>query len=169
MVQVRVPSVEDVSGIRAFLLAAWSEAGPSGLGWTGATEEAIQEIASEPFLRSLLGDRKTEVRVAILEGSIVGLAVVRVVGPRTRELAGLIVRERDTGKGVGRELLHRVLEDARQEHVDSIRVKTETFNDRAVGFYRHAGFVETAETEETVHGKRVSLVVLELRMDTKAN
>lgn len=165
MVGIRVPGAGDIPKIRAFLSSAWSEAGPSGLGWTGATEEVIREIATEGFLRSLLKDRAIEVRVATIEEAIVGFSVVRVLGPGTRELAGLIVRERDTGKGVGRELLHRVFNEARGKGVDSILVKTESFNERALGFYRHEGFVETGRTEETIHGKRVPLVLLERRFD----
>jgi GNAT superfamily N-acetyltransferase len=104
--------------------------------------------------------------VALSEKEILGFSVVRGEPGGTRELAGLIVRERETGKGVGRELLHRVLAEARRDGVDSLVVKTEAFNERALGFYVHEGFVEKGRIEETVGGKKVALVILECRLRT---
>ena len=164
MLDVRVPVPQDIPELRAFLLAAWSEAGPSALGWTGATDEAVEEIATEDFLAHLLTDPEVEVRMAVDAQSILGFAVVRTAGPGRWELAGLIVRERETGKGVGRELLRHVLCDAGRAGIRSVSVKTETFNDRALGFYRHEGFVETSRIEEAIGGKKIPLVVLEHRL-----
>lgn len=48
--------LKDISEVRAFILKAWGQAGPSAFGWTGATHETIGEIASEEFLRGLLND-----------------------------------------------------------------------------------------------------------------
>jgi ribosomal protein S18 acetylase RimI-like enzyme len=166
LVDVRAPTIEDIPAIRAFLLKAWSEAGPDALGWTGASEEVIREISTEEFLRGLLSDQAVHVRVALSEKEILGFSVVRGEPGGTRELAGLIVRERETGKGVGRELLHRVLAEARRDGVDSLVVKTEAFNERALGFYVHEGFVEKGRIEETVGGKKVALVILECRLRT---
>ncbi len=161
MVQVRAATPQDVRELRGFLLLAWSQAGPSALGWTGSSEAVIQEIASEEFLQSLVTDPHVELRIADRGACIVGFALVRVLDSEVRELAGVIVLESETGKGVGTELVRGVLSEARRAGSRVVIVKTEAFNERALRFYRRGGFVETTRTEETVHGKKVPLIVLE--------
>ncbi len=161
MVQIRAATPQDVRELRDFLLHAWSQAGPSALGWTGSSEAVIQEIASEEFLQGLVTDPNVELRIADQGTCIVGFALVRVLDSEVRELAGVIVLESETGKEVGKELVRRVQSEARRAGSRAVIVKTEAFNERALGFYRHEGFVETARTEETVHGRKVPLVVLE--------
>jgi len=47
---------DDIPRLGLFVLDAWRLAGPSALGWTGATDENIEEIASESFLQRFIGN-----------------------------------------------------------------------------------------------------------------
>lgn len=162
MPDVRRAASGDIPALQSFLRRAWSQAGSSALGWTGATEESIAEIASEAFLAALLGNLDVSAWIASEGDAVTGLAVVRGPKSSTRELAGIIVLESETGKGAGSALLHRVVSDEDRSGTLSLNVKTETFNERALGFYRREGFVETSRIVETVGGEQVPLVVLEL-------
>ena len=51
---VRRATLDDVEALRGFILRALEEAGPGALGWTGASEDAVSEIAGVEFLSSLL-------------------------------------------------------------------------------------------------------------------
>ncbi len=164
LIDTHVPSPDEIPAVQSFLRRAWVQAGPSALGWTGATEESMREIESETFLRNLLSDPNSKVRVAAAGTTIIGLAVLRGIALASWELGGIIVLESETGRGVGRALLEAILSDAARARARSIVVKTEVFNERARSFYRSAGFVEAARTDENIGGKPIPLVILERRL-----
>lgn len=162
--RVRVASASDIPSLHDFLLEAWREAGPSAWGWTGATEASIQELASADFLHKLLSNPRMKILLATGDDRIVGFAANRKVDETTVELAGIIVSEHSTGKGVGTALMKACLETASTGGFDEVIVKTETFNARAIGFYEANGFERTGESVEEIEGKRIDLVVLRRRL-----
>ena len=100
-------SVSDIPQLKSFVLEAWRLAGPSALGWTGATDENIEEIASESFLRGFIGNPNLKVFVGETGENVVGFCALRKIDDRLLELAGIIVRQDQLGKGVGNDLLER--------------------------------------------------------------
>ena len=66
---VRPARLNDDTRLSAFIIRAWKEAGPGALGFTGATDEAVGEIASVGFLSKLL--KSPNVRVFVAEESSV--------------------------------------------------------------------------------------------------
>lgn len=154
---VRPARPNDVSMLSAFFNDAWKEAGPDALGFTGATDEAIREIASEEFLKKMLSSPRVFMVVAEEAGKIIGFSSVRRIGEREAELAGIVVLESETGRGVGTKLLRKALEGAKKRRFSLILVKTEVANERAVNFYRKAGFTESGKAVEKVGSAKVAL------------
>jgi ribosomal protein S18 acetylase RimI-like enzyme len=159
-VVVRPASPSDVSKLSAFLIEAWKEAGPGALGFAGATDEAIREIASEEFLRRRLASPTVHMVVAEEGERIIGFSSTRRVEEREAELSGIMVLESATGRGIGTRLLRKSLEAARKRGFTTVFVKTEVVNDRAIEFYKKAGFTESGKTVEKVGRTRVALRIL---------
>jgi ribosomal protein S18 acetylase RimI-like enzyme len=157
----RIAGPDDIQSLSAFILEAWREAGPGALGFSGATDEAVHKLASEPLLRVKLTDPALRIFIAEEAGRVVGFASLKRIDSTTAELSGLIVLQSLVGKGVGTELLHIAEEFADMEGYNKMVVKTEAFNDKAIAFYRKLGFVGTTEIEEDVEGTPVRLMVLE--------
>lgn len=158
--QVRPARQNDVSKLSVFFVEAWKEAGPGALGFTGATDGAIKEIASEEFLRKRIASPNVQTVVAEEEGKVIGFSSVRKVEARMAELSGIMVLESSTGKGIGTKLIRKATEGARKRGFTSIQVKTEAINDRAISFYKKAGFTESSRKAEKVGRTKVTLQVL---------
>ncbi len=139
-------------------------AGPSAWGWTGASEENVQALASGEHLAGLISGSKVRVLLAKEDGRVVGFAATREFDPETIELAGMIVDEYHTRRGVGTALAKRALELAANHGYKGAVVKTEVFNRRAIGFYESNGFVRAGTAAEDVDGKKVELVLLRRRL-----
>ena len=154
----------DIPDLRQFILDAWRTVGPSAWGWTGATEEAIERISSNEYLNSMVSDAGKDLLVAREHNKIVGFAIDRKIDEKTVELAGMIVEEASTGKGVGSALLANAKAAACERGYNTMVVKTEAFNRRAISFYKSRGFVETGKGEENVEGTKVRLVILGLSL-----
>jgi len=151
----------DVQKLIVFFLKAWEEAGPGAFGFTGATQETINEIASEEFLKERLSKRDVKMYFVEDGGNILGLAVTRKIDENAIELSGIIVLEASTRKGIGTELFEKVISSAKHDGFGKIVVKTEVLNQRAIGFYKKKGLSEVGKTRENVEGRPVDLVVLE--------
>ena len=160
--QPRKATLADVERLVAFFREAWREAGQDGgLGFTGATEDTINEIASEEFLRKRL--RNPEVNIYIVEklGRVLAFASTRKINDASAELSGIVVRESATGKGLGTKLVGKILSDVRHAGFRKIVVKTEAVNQRALGFYRKMGLTEVGRGTEQVEDTGVDVVILE--------
>jgi ribosomal protein S18 acetylase RimI-like enzyme len=157
VVVIRPARPNDVSKLSAFFVEAWREAGPGALGFAGATDQAIREIASEEFLKKRLATPTIQMMVAEEDRKIIGFSSVRRVEARNAELSGIVVLESATGRGVGSRLLRKALDAARRRGIGSVLVKTEVTNERAISFYRKAGFTESGKAVERVGGVRVAL------------
>jgi ribosomal protein S18 acetylase RimI-like enzyme len=154
---IRPARPNDVAKLSIFFVEAWKEVGPGALGFAGATDEAIKGIASEEFLKKRLATHTIQMMVAEEERRIVGLSSMRKVEAREAELYSIVVLESATGKGVGTRLLRKALDGARKRGFYSVRVKTEVANERAINFYRKAGFTESGKAVERVGGTSMAL------------
>jgi GNAT superfamily N-acetyltransferase len=154
---VRKTTLDDVEPLRGFILHAWEEAGPGALGWTGASEDAVSEIASVEFLSSLLRRQGVSVYIAVEEGAVVGLCSLSEMGGGSVELSGIVVLESMTGRGIGSRLLRAAVEEARAKGHSRMIVRTEVFNERAIEFYRGRGFEVKGSRLEDARGKQVKL------------
>jgi len=164
VVVVRPARPNDARKLSSFLIEAWKEAGPGALGFTGATDEAIKEIASEGFLTKRLTSPTVQIMVAEQGETILGFSTIRKLEGRGAELSGIVVLESATGKGIGTRLLRKAMEGARRRGFGSILVKTEQINDRAIRFYKNAGFVESGKDIEKVGRVKVQLQILVKRL-----
>ncbi|MGD1054680.1 MAG: GNAT family N-acetyltransferase [Nitrososphaerales archaeon] len=161
---VRPARPDDVPRLSTFVIQAWKEAGPDALGFTGATDEAIKEIASEEFLEKMLSSPRILMVVAEEDGKIIGFSSVRRVKEREAELSGIIVLESATGRGVGTKLLRKAVGAAKRRGYFSMLVKTEVANERAIRFYRRAGFTESGKVVEKVGRTKVALRLMVKRL-----
>jgi GNAT superfamily N-acetyltransferase len=105
-------------------------------------------------LPRLLGCRG-RLLVALLGDSPVGVGTLKPVDDTTAEIKRMYVRPAARGRGVGRALLDRLLQDARTEGYATVRLETLRFMTAALAMYRSVQFVEVArfagsETADTV-------------------
>jgi ribosomal protein S18 acetylase RimI-like enzyme len=155
-------TMSDVAELGRFFLEAWGEAGGAGaLGFSGATEETIREIASEEFIRKRLANSDVRMYIAREKKRVLGFAATRRIDQARIELSGMIVLESATGRGIGTQLVKRVLSAARQAGFETIVVKTETANERAINFYKKMGLKEIGTAREPVDGTSVDVTLLE--------
>lgn len=166
MSEVREAKIGDVEAFGRFILKAWDEAGPGALGWTGATEENVSELASAEFLSSLIGREGVVIFLGWDRGEVVGFASNRGVDDETVELSGIVVLESMTGRGVGSRLLDSSLQAAERDGYRRVIVETEVFNERAIGFYRSRGFEVGEKRVTEVEEEQVELVELSLLLGT---
>jgi len=159
-VTVRIARKTDAKALGVFLIRAWREAGPGALGFTGATEDTIREISSAYFLVQRIGNPKIRMMVAIVAGDIVGFASIRAESPKTAELSGIVVLQSASGSGIGTRLIQRTLRLAAGLGFKTMTVRTEVFNERAIGFYKRNGFTESARATEKVGRMTVPVQVL---------
>jgi ribosomal protein S18 acetylase RimI-like enzyme len=164
MVETSELVASDIAQLRSFILEAWRLAGPSALGWTGATDENIEEIASESFLQGFVRNPNLKFFVSKTGGRVVGFCAIRKIDSRSLELAGLVVRQDQLGKGVGTDLFEKARKVASESGFTTMFVKTESTNDRALSFYRSKGFVEEEHVIEEISRAKVNLVVLKLNL-----
>jgi ribosomal protein S18 acetylase RimI-like enzyme len=163
-IEVRPARRNDASKLSVFFTQAWSEAGPEALGFTGATDESIKEIASEEFLSKRLASPLAQIVVAEIDGRVVGFASLRKSGEREAELSGIVVLESETGSGIGTRLMRKTVDLAKRRGFRTVVVKTEVNNARAIGFYRRVGFTESGKVVEKVGRTNVVLLTLLRRL-----
>jgi ribosomal protein S18 acetylase RimI-like enzyme len=72
------------------------------------------------------------------------VGALKPVDETTAEIKRVFVRPAARGLGVGRAILHRLVQDARAEGYATVRLETLRFMAAARAMYRAAGFVEAA-------------------------
>ena len=162
--RVREAQREDIEGLRKFILKAWDEAGPEAFGWSGASEETISHITTFNFLKELIDNDGVRVFISLDGDEVIGFSTYRGIGDDLVELSGIVVLESRTGIGIGSSLLELTVSMAREDGFSSMVVKTESFNDRAIGFYMSKRFKQGEIVEEDVEGTSVKLMTLRLSL-----
>ncbi|UCD45776.1 MAG: GNAT family N-acetyltransferase [Candidatus Bathyarchaeota archaeon] len=162
--EIREAVQGDVEDLKTFILNAWGEAGHGAFGWTGASDDTISQIATHDFLSKVIGRDGVRVFLALDGDEAVGFATNSRIDDGRVELSGIVVLESRTSRGVGSRLLELAVSTARRDGYSSMVVKTEGFNDRAIGFYLNKGFERGEIVEEEVEGTTVRLVTLSLSL-----
>lgn len=153
----------DAAAIGAFMLAAWRAAGPGAPGYSGATEEVMEDITSEEAIAARIAPPERRMFFARSGRAVVGFAANRHVNEDDVELAGIIVDPDMAGRGIGSELLSASVAAAREGGYRRMLVHTETTNVPALAFYEKHGFTRVREITETV--ERSEIRVWELARD----
>jgi len=161
MIETRLLERGDVEAFSRFIFEAWRQAGPGALGWTGASEEQIQALASTPFVESLLEREGTRLMVAVDGENVVGFSSNKRVDNSLVELSGIVVLERLIGGGIGSRLLDAALKVATLDGYVKMVVRAEVWNERAIGFYERNGFMPVRQETMDVNESKVRVLVLE--------
>lgn len=161
---IQEATVDDIAHFKQFLVKAWHEAGPNAIGWSGASDEQIEEITRDTFLSSLLTRVGTQLFLALEGGEVIGFAVNTQHDEDVVELSGMIVLESRTGRGVGRALLQYAINHACSDEASRLIVQTERTNHRAIKFYRNHGFRIQKETMTTIGDTQIELITLTLTL-----
>ncbi len=161
---IRPARPNDVSKLSAFFVEAWKEAGPGALGFAGATDGAITEIASEEFLKRRLATPTIQMMVAEEGRRIIGFSSVRKAEERQAELSAIVVLRSSEGRGVGSRLLRKALDAARKRGFRSMIAKTEVTDEKSIRFYASAGFTESGKALERIGGARVEVRLMMKRL-----
>jgi GNAT superfamily N-acetyltransferase len=121
-------------------------------------------------LPRLLGPRGRLLVARLGEGAI-GVGALKPVDDTTAEIKRMYVRPAARGRGVGRALLSRLVQDAKAEGYAVLRLETVRFMTIARAMYRDFGFVEVArfdgsETADTKLDQLTIAMQLELATPT---
>ena len=122
----------------------------------------MDQLTSNEFLSSLFGRSDVRIFLAWDGGKVVGFVSNSKVDEEIVELSGIVVLESVTGRGIGSQLLDSSVKVAADDGFSQIVVKTESFNERAIGFYRKKGFEVKGQTVSEVEG--VNVILVELRL-----
>lgn len=160
-VKIIEATATDVPAIGSFFLEMWRQSGPDAPGFAGATEAVIAEIAAPDAILARIGGPDRRMFLAYAGDSVVGFAATRAIDTKRIELAGVVVLETMTGRGVGTPLVEAAVGSARDHGHDVIQVKTETDNGRALRFYQSRGFAVCGQSTEDVEGTTVRVIELE--------
>jgi len=138
--QIDKATVEDVENLTFFFREAWEESTPRHFGFAGATEETINEIASEDFLKKRLSNPDVAIYIVKDGEKSRGFAATRKIDRDSIELSGIIMIASETGKGFGSQLIEKAIASARGAGFHKMVVKTESQNKPAIVFYKKRGF-----------------------------
>jgi ribosomal protein S18 acetylase RimI-like enzyme len=111
-----------------------------------AADLAGHHEAFRAELAGLLGARG-RLLVAHLGGESVGVGALKPLDDTTTEIKRMFVRPGSRGRGIGRALLEQLVDDAQDEHYETVRLETLRFMTAAQAMYRAFGFAEVARFE----------------------
>lgn len=115
-------------------------------------------------LPRLLGPRGRLLVARLEDGDPVGVGALLPVDDATAEIKRMYVRPAARGLGVGRELLARLVEDARAERYTTVRLETLQFMTTALAMYREFGFVEIAGFESEAASAGLEQVTISMEL-----
>jgi ribosomal-protein-alanine N-acetyltransferase len=118
----------------------------SGLGWKYDAARVLKAIRNPETLTPVACDR----------GRIAGFAIMEF-GDERAHLVLLAVRPTHRRMGIGRRLVHWLVESARVAGMASLHLELRTGNEAARGFYRAMGFDETIVVPGYYRGREAAL------------
>ena len=99
-------------------------------------------------IHSLLNEPQSDVWVAVDNGIVVGMAAGTEFGPCAYHLKMLFVSGKNQHQGIGRELLERFEERARQRHFSLLTVNYLEWAEWSGRFYKKHGYKEYVQDDE---------------------
>lgn len=163
-IRIDVASAADVDSFAEFLNEVWAAAGADAPGFAGVTDDIMTELTAHDAMLARIEDPERDIILAKERDRVVGFAATRFMTDEAVELAGLIVSPSAEGRGVGKALVEQARRRAVSDGHSIMIVRTETSNERALGFYRRRGFTPVRTTVEDVDGKAVDVWELEARL-----
>lgn len=134
----------------------------------GIDAQAESELGLSTSIDELLVPRG-RLYLVELENAPVGLGGLRPVSDEIAEIKRMYVRPSARGRGLGRQLLERLLADARLLGFDLVRLESAAFMPEAHALYRSAGFevVPPYDGREfaAIHGADEIQVFMALHLD----
>lgn len=143
----------DVDRDRESIETLWREY----LSWGNAQLQALHRVRF-PIEDSLQHDLASLAKFQPPDGRLllafeddvaIGTASLRRIAPDTAEIKRMYVRPTARGRGLGRALLDRIIEDAEASGYTHIRLDSARFMREAQSLYRSAGFREIAPYPES--------------------
>ncbi len=116
---------------------------------TGQLGYPVTEMDTRKNLALIMQSRHETILVAEHKGRVIGwtgiiLSVHLTTGP-VCEISGLIIDTTYHRKGIGKQLIEKVKQWARDNHVTVLRVKANVIRNEAHEFYRQQGFKEVKQ------------------------
>lgn len=127
-------AAEDAADFAEFFRSAWSEPGPDAPGFTGASDQVIDEITAPEAFRSRVGGPDRRIFLARDGDRVAGFSSTRRASEEEVELSGIIVLRSFEGLGIGTGLIEASIGVAKHDGHRVMIVKTETTNTRARRF-----------------------------------
>ncbi len=147
----------NVAAFASFFWRAWTEAEPGAPGFVGATDQIIEELITPEAVRQRIGGPERRMFLAWDGEEVVGFGATRRVDDETVELAGVIVLESYSGRGIGSGLIDEAMDRVRAEGYRRMIVRTEVTNERARAVYEARGFAVSGSMSEAVEGEAVEV------------
>jgi ribosomal-protein-alanine N-acetyltransferase len=119
--------------------------------------ELFEEPYSETTLKRDLEQPFFLGFAAVLKGEVVGYSTCWVIG-ETCEIHRIGVSKRFQGRGIGRRILEKTIEECRKRKVKEVFLEVAEDNGRALKLYRRLGF-KTAGERKNYYGKKKALVL----------
>lgn len=135
---------------------------------TSAVDEYFRAI--QPELAALPGEYAAPngvLLMAVDEGRPVGMVALRDLGGKTCEMKRMFVDSTLHGKGVGRALAERLIEEGRGLGYARMRLDTSYRQVAAIGLYRALGFKEVDPYYEVSPEVRSVLLFMELPLQSE--
>jgi GNAT superfamily N-acetyltransferase len=148
MTEIR-PAVND-SDYRVFgelcrEYVAWCRERCAGTPWLADEVFAAQSLEDElKVLPTRYGPPQGKTLLAVRDGEIVGGGAYRRSTPDIFEMKRLYVSGKAKGEGIGRRLCEALLESAKEEGAQVMRLDTVNFMTEAIAMYERFGFVPCA-------------------------
>jgi len=137
-------------------------------------EHEITPEEEAEFLKSKEESEREAEILAIVDGSVVGLAGIDMFSPRFklkhRAEFGVSVSKDYWGLGIGRHLLRACMELAVQAGYEQLELDVVAENERAIGLYKSEGFVEFGRNPKGFKSKYSgdqALVLMRLELPAK--
>lgn len=92
------------------------------------------------------------------DGEVIGLATPRIDEEGRQRVGSLYVDKNYHGQGVGKALMHKILDWA--DPSQPLYLEVASYNERAKSFYKKWGFVEIADSEKFFDGKIPEIMMI---------
>jgi N-acetylglutamate synthase-like GNAT family acetyltransferase len=103
--------------------------------------------------------------VAEVDGDAVGVGGLKLLDERAGEIKRMFVREAVQGLGIGREIVLRLIDDARALGCEAVYLESASFMHRAHALYRSVGFVSVESYAGREFEGRAPHVSVFMRLD----